>query len=129
ARSLPGHSTARPSTLQNRPNALSSRPTANLIVFSGTRLNGSRSSAPANTTTPSASSAPSAASGMLPCAVPKVSTMKATPEPSRKHGLERRCDALPAHAAPGLGVRALLRGELLAEDRGLVAQRFITASA
>src|SRR6185295_14811506 len=46
ATSPPGQSAPAPSVLQNTPNAVSSTPTTNFTVFSGTRDSGARSSTP-----------------------------------------------------------------------------------
>src|SRR4249919_4321987 len=56
--SSPGQSTPAPSAAQKMPKLVSRRPTANLIVFSGTRSRGPRASSPAATTITTAAAAP-----------------------------------------------------------------------
>src|SRR6185436_4052099 len=80
--SSPGQSAPAPSALQKQPKLVSSRPTANLIVFSGTRSSGPRARTPATTTTTSAATAPTIATSSRPWALPKVITMKTTSSPS-----------------------------------------------
>ena len=73
--------------------------------------------------------APSAASGMLPCVLPNVSTMNATSRPSSSTPLNE--SVKPYQSRPGaLLVRggARLRG-LRCEDRRLVVQRLEAARA
>src|SRR5947209_3566101 len=72
AASDPGQLIPAPSVAQKIPNDDSSKPTANLRVFSGTRVIGPRMSAPAATTITSAATAPSAASPTWFAAAPKV---------------------------------------------------------
>src|SRR5207248_3193086 len=83
AASPPGHVTPAPSAPQNVPKLISMAPTANFIVFSGTRLSGARTRTPTPTTNTTAAPAPTAASGMLPWVLPNVNTMNATSSPSR----------------------------------------------
>src|SRR3954454_4088188 len=86
--SSPGHSTPAPSAPQKQPKLVSSSPTANLIVFSGTRSSGPRASAPTATTRTSAAPAPAAASPRRPWALPKEMTMKTTSSPSSRTPLK-----------------------------------------
>src|SRR5581483_879819 len=82
AASEPGQLPPAPSVDQKIPNVVSITPTANLSVFSGTRARGGRTANPTAATSATATPAPSAASGMLPCVLPNVSTMNATSRPS-----------------------------------------------
>ena len=73
--------------------------------------------------------APSAASSMLPCALPKVMTMNATSRPFEQHALEGQREPVPVE--PGAfgvpcGARLLL---LAGEDLRLVVQRLVAARA
>src|SRR3954447_14034063 len=79
-----GQRTPAPSPAQNIPKVVSMAPTANFIVFSGTRLSGRWTNTPARSTTTAAAAAPSAASPTLCCAPPKVTTMNATSRPSSR---------------------------------------------
>src|SRR4029078_4018032 len=72
AASEPGQSAPAPSTDQKIPNVVSITPTANFIEFSGTRASGPRTATPTPATSTSAAAAPAAASGIEPCALPKV---------------------------------------------------------
>src|SRR5579884_34106 len=81
--SPPGQRAPAPSADQKMPNVVSITPTANFIAFSGTRASGARTATPTPATTTTAPAAPTAASGMLPCVLPNVSTMNATSSPSR----------------------------------------------
>src|SRR5215475_4493058 len=82
AASSPGQLAPAPSTLQKIPNVVSITPTANFIEFSGTRASGARTARPTPATSTSAAAAPTAASGIEPCALPKVRTMNTTSSPS-----------------------------------------------
>src|SRR5206468_6239644 len=62
AASSPGHDAPAPSVAQNVPNVVSSSPTVNFSVFSGTRLSGARTMTPTPTTTTNAAAAAAAAS-------------------------------------------------------------------
>src|SRR3954469_10579652 len=86
--SSPGQSAPAPSAPQKQPKLVSSRPTANLIVFSGTRCSGPRASTPATTTTTSATTAATIATSSRPCALPNVITMKTTSNPSSRTPLK-----------------------------------------
>ena len=95
--SPPGHSrlsplapkTPSPSTAQNVPKVESSRPTANLIVFSGTRASGLCSAMPATSTIAPPSGAPRRRRlGIESAFSPNVITMKITSRPSRKTPLK-----------------------------------------
>ena len=80
-------------------------------------------------TSTSAMPAPSAASGMLPCVLPKVRTMNATSRPSSSTPLNasvKPYQSRPARSSRAGGAR--LR-ELAREDRVLVVQRLEAARA
>src|SRR5262249_36552140 len=81
AASAPGHDTPAPSPIQNIPNALSITPTPNFRAFSGTRLNGACTTAPAIKTTTRAATAASEARPTSCWLPPKVTTMNATSSP------------------------------------------------
>ena len=86
-----------------------SRPTPNLSVFSGTRASGARTAMPMPATSTSAAAAPAAASGMLPCVLPKVSTMNATSSPSSRTPLKatvKLIQSMPEAATAGSSWRA-----------------------
>src|SRR5512133_512426 len=86
--SSPGQSAPAPSAPQKQPKLVSSRPTANLMVFSGTRCSGPRARTPATTTTTSATTAATIATSSRPCALPNVITMKTTSSPSSRTPLK-----------------------------------------
>src|SRR6266702_4213327 len=77
AASPPGQSAPAPSADQKIPQVVSMIPTANFIVFTGTRASGARASTPTSATSNTAATAPAAASGIDPCVLPKVRTMNA----------------------------------------------------
>src|SRR5262249_6371425 len=58
AASLPGQDAPAPSAPQNTPNEVSMTPTANFMVFSGTRDSGARTATPTPATTTTATAAP-----------------------------------------------------------------------
>ena len=80
--SSPGQSMPAPSADQKQPKLVSRSPTANLIVFSGTRESGPFAATPAIKTTTSAAAAPAAASPRCPDVLPNAMTMKTTSSPS-----------------------------------------------
>src|SRR5439155_26973661 len=86
--SSPGQVTPAPSAPQKQPKLVSSRPTAYLIVFSGTRSSGPRARTPAPTTTTTAAAAPAAARLTRCWALPKEITMKTTSRPSSRTPLK-----------------------------------------
>src|SRR5437868_531594 len=86
--SSPGQSTPAPSAPQKQPKVVSSRPTTNLIVFSGTRSSGPRAKTPAPITSTNAAAAPAEASPIRPWALPNEITMKTTSSPSSRTPLK-----------------------------------------
>src|SRR6478735_8272981 len=82
AASEPGQLTPAPSPPQKMPKLVRSSPTANLMVFSGTRSSGDRTAIPAITTSATAVTAAAAANAILPGAAPKVTTMNTISSPS-----------------------------------------------
>ena len=64
------------------PKLVSRTPTANLIVFSGTRSSGARTTSPTAMTSTTAAAAAAAAQPSRPCVAPNVTTMKTTSSPS-----------------------------------------------
>src|SRR6266508_5690509 len=86
--SSPGQSTPAPSAPQKQPKLVSRRPTAYLIVFSGTCSSGPRARTPAPTTSTKAAAAPAAARPILFWALPKEITMKTTSSPSSRTPLK-----------------------------------------
>src|SRR6266545_661650 len=97
--SSPGQSTTAPSAPQKQPKLVSRRPTANLIVFSGTRVSGPRASTPPATTSTSAAAAPPAARPSRPCALPNEITMKTTSRPSSRTPLNATVNAYQSSPA------------------------------
>src|SRR5207248_1647562 len=81
AASPPGQWAPAPSAAQNVPKVVSITPNAYLSMFSGTRASGARTANPTAVTSTTAAPAPAAASGIEPCAAPKVSTRIAAPTP------------------------------------------------
>src|SRR5258705_6815252 len=65
AASSSGQCAPAPSAPQNIPNAISMTPTANFMLFSGTRDSGARTAMPTTATTSTAATAAAAANGML----------------------------------------------------------------
>ena len=117
-----------PSADQKIPKVVSMTPTANFIVFSGTRASGARTATPTTADEHDRAAAPAAASGMLPCVLPKVRTMKATSSPSRKTPLNESVkpyQSIPARCRGAVVVPL----ELPREDRLLVVQRLEAACA
>src|SRR5581483_3469340 len=103
AASEPGQRTPAPSPAQKIPNDVRSTPTANLIVFSGTRASGARTATPTAPTRTTASAAPAAASGTLPCVLPNATTMNATSSPSSSTPLNasvKPYQSTPARSTP-----------------------------
>ena len=82
AASPPGQSAPAPSAPQNIPYDVSITPTANFIVFSGTRASGACSARPATTTAAIATPAAAAARPTSCWLAPNVMTMNATSRPS-----------------------------------------------
>src|SRR5262249_59338528 len=72
AASDPGQVAPAPSAPQNVPNVVSSTPTTNFMVFSGTRASGARTATPASPTSSTALTAASAASGIWCALLPNV---------------------------------------------------------
>ena len=93
-RSAPGQSTPRPSPTQNRPNAESMTPTANLSAFSGTWDRGLCASAPIASTRTAAESAPRLAGHSMPLPAPTAITMKTTSVPSMSTALNAASPAI-----------------------------------
>ena len=120
----PSANTPSPSTAQKVPKVVSSRPTANLIVFSGTRASGRRSATPAASTTAPPHAAPAAASGIASALSPNVITMKTISSPSRKTPLKLTTKREPVEPEPrARRRRARGRRCSVAEDLLLVVQR------
>src|SRR5439155_20907085 len=71
-----------PSATQNVPYALSITPTANFIVFSGTRASGARAARPAAMTAATAAPAATADNASRCLSAPSVTTISATSAPS-----------------------------------------------
>src|SRR5204863_3500549 len=107
AASSPGQSTPAPSAPQKVPKVVSITPTAKASVFSGTRLSGPRTTMPAMTTSTIAATAPTIASGMLPCVLPNVSTMNATSRPSSSTPLKETVK--PYQSRPARSSRGAVR--------------------
>ena len=127
--SSPGQSAPAPSAPQKQPKLVSSRPTANLIVFSGTRCSGPRASTPATTTTTSATTAPTIATSSRPCALPNVITMKTTSSPSSRTPLKAIVKEYQSSPARRSLARRLGLGPLALERLVLVVQRLVAARA
>jgi len=68
-------------------------PTANFIVFSGTRDNGARTATPMAATTSTAATAPAAARPRFCWLAPKVMAMKTTSRPSSRTPLNDSVNA------------------------------------
>ena len=93
--SSPGQCAPAPSADQKIPNVVSITPTANFIAFSGTRASGARTATPiAGDEHDAPPRRPTAASGIDPCALPKVRTMNATSSPSRSTPLKASSEAV-----------------------------------
>ena len=104
-------------------------PTANLIVFSGTRESGPCASSPAATTSTTAAAAPSAASASCPCALPKAITMKTTSSPSSRTPLNATVNPYQSSRLPLGAPRSRGLIALLPERFVLVVQRLVAARA
>src|SRR6266545_4502532 len=115
AASEPGQRTPAPSPPQNVPKVVSSAPTANFVVFSGTRASGARTATPAMTTASTAAAAPRTANPMLPWLAAKVTTMKATSSPSSTTALNDKVNAYQSGTAnrrrhlPGIDARLVVQ--------------------
>ena len=129
ARSPPGQSAPAPSAAQNIPNEQSITPTANFIVFSGTRASGARSASPRARHGEDRDRRGRRGEADMRCwLAPKVSTMKATSRPSSSTPLKaietRRC-----RTPPRIGGELVGRLRLFAVDRELVVLRLHSAGA
>ena len=129
ATSEPGHVTPAPSPAQKTPKLVRRSPTANLIVFSGTRSSGERTAIPTSRTSTTAVTAAAAARGVRPCDRPERDHDEYDLEPFEQYSLERDRERVPIHRRP-CGTRHA--GCLLAlgsERRTLVVQRLVAAGA
>ena len=90
------------SPAQKIPKLVSSTPTTNLIVFSGTRLSGARIRTPTVATITNAASAAPAASGTSCWLLPNVTTMNATSSPPSRTPLNATVNAYQSRPARGL---------------------------
>ena len=124
-RSLPGHSTPSPSALQNRPNALSRTPTANLMEFSGTRRSGSLSSAPTITTVINATSRAERRERDVALRRAKGQHDECNLKSLEKDRLECQREGIPIHSARRPDACILCCSELRIVDCLLVTQRLI----
>src|SRR5215470_18372202 len=109
AASWPGHDAPAPSAPQNTPNEVSTTPTENFIVFSGTRDSGARTAIPTAATTTTAATAPAAASPTFCWLAPKVIAMNTTSRPSSSTPLNERVNAYQSRTPrrlPPVAVRA-----------------------
>src|SRR5215471_9439291 len=100
AASFPGQEAPAPSAPQKMPNEVSMTPTANFMVFSGTRASGACTATPAAATTTTAAAALSAARPTLFWLAPKVMAMNTTSSPSSRTPLNDRVNAYQSWTQP-----------------------------
>ena len=129
ASSSPGQSTPAPSAAQKMPKVVSSRPTANLIAFSGTRSSGARTSTPRRRRPRAPPPRRPTAEPKRPWAAPKRDDDEGDLEALEQDALERDRERVPVE--PGRSARPAARGllALLAEGLLLVVQRLVAARA
>src|SRR5690348_15865439 len=89
-----------PSAPQKMPKVVSSEPTANFMVFSGSRASGWRTATPAPATTRMAASAPITERPTWCRLAPKATTMNATSRPSSSTPLKDSVKAYQSETAP-----------------------------
>ena len=131
ASSSPGQSTPAPSAAQKVPKVVSSRPTANLIVFSGTRARAARARAPRRPRRRT-SAAPAAGRGEpeTPLRAPERDHDEGDLEALEQHALERDREPVPVHPERArLFAAAAASLALRAKDLLLVVQRLVAARA
>src|SRR6202000_2139066 len=100
AASAAGQCAPAPSDPQNSPKLVSSTPTTNFSVFSGTRANGARTATPATATTTTAATAATAASGTSCWLAPNVSALNTTSSPSSRTPLNDTVNAYQSRTPP-----------------------------